>query len=143
MNQLPGRARIVDVYARTVAVIECPCGTGLDYGDCCGVIHERGAGFGTTAVALMRARYSAYVRHDDAFLLESWHPDTRPATISFEPRLTWLGLNVIETVLGAALDHEGVVEFKADYQVDNRPGQLHERSRFERVAGYWRYLDAS
>ena len=57
----------------------CPCGTGLTYGECCGKYH---AGTNApTAEALMRSRFSAFVTGDEAYLLRTWDPDTRPVTL--------------------------------------------------------------
>ncbi len=132
-------------YPATVASVDCPCGSGASYASCCGRIHDQGgAGLGTQAVALMRARYSAHVRHDEAFLLQSWHPDTRPDAVSFGPDLHWLGLDIVEIVGGTSIDNDGIVEFKARFTVKgDEPGELHERSRFVRLAGQWQYLDGS
>lgn len=85
----------------------------------------------------MRSRYSAYVRCDSAHLLRTWHPDHRPASLSFEVGKEWLGLDVVDTVAGGLLDATGVVEFTAHF----RGGSQHERSRFGRVNGMWVYID--
>jgi uncharacterized protein YchJ len=37
------------------------------------------------AEALMRSRYDAFVACDEAWLLATWHPSTRPAEVRFEP----------------------------------------------------------
>ena len=42
---------------------KCPCGSGLDYGLCCGQ-YISGAKDAPTAEALMRSRYTAYVVHE-------------------------------------------------------------------------------
>lgn len=91
----------------------------------------------------MRARYTAYVNRDERFLLESWHPDTRPSSVAFDPQLRWLGLDVLETVDGGGLDNDGIVEFRARFETDDTPGELHELSHFARVTGQWRYVDGS
>ncbi len=88
----------------------------------------------------MRARYSAFACHNEAYLLRTWHPDTRPKHVRFESGLRWLGLDVIATTGGNLLDTEGVVEFQANYERDNTPGVLHERSRFLRAKGRWVYV---
>lgn len=119
----------------------CPCGTGTSYDACCGPIHDRGAGLGRTAEQLMRARFSAYVRCDQAFLLRSWHVDTRPAEVSFDENVEWVGLEVISTSDGSGFDSTGVVEFKARYLRNEQPLELHEISSFERVDGAWVYID--
>ena len=44
----------------------------------------------------MRSRYSAFVLCNEAYLLGTWHPRTRPASIAFEPSQKWLGLRILE-----------------------------------------------
>jgi SEC-C motif-containing protein len=78
----------------------------------------------------MRSRYSAYAVGDTDYVWRTWHPRTRPEEISPDPSIEWTGLEIIEA--------EGeVVEFRAHHL----HGVLHERSRFERRAGRWFYLD--
>lgn len=91
----------------------------------------------------MRARYSAYVRHDGEFLMRSWHPDTRPTQIVFDPNLEWLGLEVVRTEAGSGLATEGVVEFKARFRRGGERLELHEVSRFTRIGGDWVYVDGT
>ena len=118
----------------------CPCGTGRTYADCCGRWH---AGPGHLAApdaeALMRSRYSAYVRGLTDYLLATWHPDTRPAMLSTEPGLRWLGLEVRRhRPLG---DDRAEVEFVARSKLGGRAHRLHETSRFARLDGRWLYVD--
>ena len=89
----------------------------------------------------MRSRYSAFALGDADYVLASWHPDTRPATIELEPDLVWRRLDVIGTSAGGPFDERGVVEFRAVWRQGAQRGALHERSRFERVGGLWRYRD--
>lgn len=121
----------------------CPCGFQQTYDKHCGRIHESGAGLGSTAEALMRARYSGYVLHKKQFLLDSWHPETRPATLGFDDDLEWLGLEVVATDAGSGFDAHGTVEFIARFRRSDEHLQLHERSSFVRVDGQWRYVDGS
>ena len=118
----------------------CPCGSGASFGDCCEPIHHdhRRA---DTAEALMRSRYTAYVTGAVDHLARSWHPGTRPSTIATDPQRAWQSLEVIATERGRALDAGGVVEFVATSTIDGQEHRLHERSRFERVAGAWVYVD--
>ena len=121
----------------------CACGSNDPYSDCCGPIHSSGAGFGTSAEALMRARYSAYVMKDRPFILSSWHPDTRPPTVTFSPQQEWLGLTIEHTHRGGPLDTEGTVEFIAKFRHGAEFFELHELSSFERVDGQWLYTAGS
>jgi len=90
----------------------------------------------------MRSRYSAFARRDADYLFRTWHPRTRPADVTVVPTITWTGLEVIDTEAGGPEDDRGEVEFTALYESAGRAGSLHERSRFERRAGRWFYLDA-
>lgn len=87
----------------------------------------------------MRSRYSAYVRGLTDYLLATWHPDTRPAAVSLEPGLRWLGLEVrAHRPLG---DDRAEVEFVARSKLGGRAHRLHETSRFARREGRWLYVD--
>ena len=87
---------------------------------------------------LMRSRYAAFVLGEVDHLFRTWHPRTRPAGLvedGLDTSRTWTGLDV--------LDHgEDWVEFDAHYTVGGVAGVQHERSRFERRAGRWVYVDA-
>ncbi|MFC3814228.1 YchJ family protein [Lysobacter sp. GCM10012299] len=118
----------------------CPCGLGRPYADCCGPLHAGAAA--TTAEALMRSRYSAYVRGDSDYLRETWHPDTRPAPLDLGDSAStrWLGLEVKRHAMTGA--DSAIVEFVARYKVGGAPAvRLHELSRFVREDGRWFYVD--
>ena len=118
----------------------CPCGSDRPYTACCGPCHD-GSRPATDAEALMRSRYSAYVLGNAAYLLATWHPQTRPAglDLSEEPVPHWLGLQVKRhEVLGP---EEARVEFVARYKIGGRAHRLHETSRFGCLGGRWYYLD--
>ncbi|MCE7050879.1 YchJ family protein [Streptomyces purpurascens] len=114
----------------------CPCGLPDSYQACCGRYHS-GASAAPTAEALMRSRYSAFVKGDAGYLLRTWHPRTRPGTLELDAGTRWTGLEILETGEGSAFHTSGTVTFRASY----RGGSLHERSRFERVDGAWVYVD--
>ena len=90
----------------------------------------------------MRSRYSAYAHGDADYLFRTWHPRTRPAHVAIDPRITWTGLEVIDTAAGGPDDDRGEVEFRALFNCAGRADSLYERSRFERRAGRWFYLGA-
>jgi SEC-C motif domain protein len=92
----------------------------------------------------MRSRYSAYVLGLQDYLLHTWHPQTRPATIApNEPGLRWIGLELRRHTPQDA-DH-ATVEFVARSKLGGRAFRLHETSRFVREPagpdGRWLYLD--
>ncbi len=91
------------------------------------------------AEALMRSRYTAFVLGRVDHLLATWHPSTRPAELTLDDGVKWLGLEVRRhRVLGA---DQAEVEFVARSRAAGRGQRLHEISRFVREDGQWYYLD--
>lgn len=88
----------------------------------------------------MRSRYSAFALGRCDYLLDSWHPRTRPPSLTLEPGVQWLGLEVrTQQSTGA---ESATVEFVARSRVGGgRAQRLHEISRFLREDGRWFYLD--
>ena len=119
----------------------CPCGTARPYPDCCGRYHAGALHLqAPTAEALMRSRYSAFVRDLSDYLLATWHTSTRP--VQLEPNeagLKWLGLQI---KAHRRIDAEhATVEFVARSKLGGRAQRLHELSRFVREDGRWFYVD--
>lgn len=126
----------------------CPCGSGQAFSACCEpVIALRGSA--STALQLMRSRYSAFARGDARHILAS-HQDSM-ATISPEKirhlqaelhEQNWLALRILDSHQGSESDTHGTVEFCAFYRTRNgRVEQLHEHSRFVRDESGWLYVD--
>ena len=91
----------------------------------------------------MRSRFEAFRAGDAEWLLASWHPSTRPASLDLGDNPTWRGLQIVDTVAGGTHDETGIVEFRATYlRPGGGVGVQHERSRFVRDGGRWYYLDA-
>lgn len=91
----------------------------------------------------MRSRFTAFALRDEAHLLRSWHPSTRPPAVRFAPGQRWTRLEILATVDGGLLDATGAVEFNAHHERRGAPGVLHELSRFIRDdQGRWAYLGA-
>lgn len=88
----------------------------------------------------MRSRYSAYVRGLGGYLMDTWHPSTRPAEPPrFEPGLRWLGLDVKQHLAQDA--GHAQVSFVARSKRAGRAHRLQETSRFVCEAGRWYYVD--
>jgi SEC-C motif domain protein len=130
--------------ARTPDNQPCPCG-GVAYEQCCGRFIG-GGDVAQTAEQLMRSRYTAYTRRNDAYLKATWHADTRPdQAVAPEDDTRWLGLEVRRHVPGidAAAVDTATVEFVARYKIGGRAHRLHEVSRFVREDGKWYYVNGS
>lgn len=123
----------------------CPCKSKACYAACCMQFHY-GKANPETAEQLMRSRYTAYFFRLVDYLVETTHPDTRGDNLKDEIKETiheanWSYLNIVSTSQGGKNDKRGKVEFIARYFVDGEPYELHERSRFKRFKGLWKYLD--
>ena len=94
----------------------------------------------------MRSRYTAYVLGDGDHLFRTWHPRTRSDDADPDPRVPSTATNLDARATGGTQNSDGIVEFRARWvSADDGPvqrGQLHERSRFERRAGRWFYVEA-
>lgn len=118
----------------------CPCGSGSAFADCCRP-YLRGDADAPTAEALMRSRYTAYVRRDVGYLISTWHPATCPPALEVDDA-EWRGLDVLATTDGGEADADGTVTFVAHYATGVLSlGALRETSRFARVDGRWVYVD--
>jgi SEC-C motif domain protein len=123
----------------------CPCGRldakkqVLTYAACCGQYLDGGL-TAPDAQSMMRSRYSAFVLERTDYLLSTWHPSYRPATLDFEPNVKWLGLQVQNhTVIDDT--HAEVTFVARQRDRTGRAIRLHERSRFVCENGCWYYVD--
>lgn len=91
----------------------------------------------------MRSRYTAFVLRDGKYLLETWHPGTRPDSLDPDADTRWLGLEILDVGGGARGEKRGTVEFAASYRMTGVAGVQvqRERSRFVRQSERWWYLD--
>ncbi|EEQ15016.1 hypothetical protein yfred0001_1220 [Yersinia frederiksenii ATCC 33641] len=125
---------------------QCPCGSQLEYQKCCEP-YILGEKIAAKPAILMRSRYSAYVRKNADYLINTWHPECNAQewrdgiTQSFT-QTTWHGLTVIAESAGAD-DNEAFVEFMARFTDENNLQiiTMHERSRFLRINEHWYYID--
>ncbi len=121
----------------------CPCGTQATFEDCCQpyILNHKKA---PTAESLMRSRYTAYVLQNSEYLLKTWHPKKRPASVDFSNEsANWQRLEIVSIQKGGIKDQRGVVEFKAYYFLDGAEHVMKEISRFKKDNNTWFYLDGN
>lgn len=123
----------------------CPCESAQPYTQCCEPLH-RGHAKAPTAEALMRSRYSAYVKGEIDYLVATTLPAVRTTNLwvdydSTAKTIDWIGLEVLRAQQGGPNDKVGKVEFRANYLQSGEKTIHHELSRFRRYRGDWCYVD--
>lgn len=136
---MPGMKPAPEPAPAASADAPCPCGLASAYAACCGRWHAGPQHLAAPdAPSLMRSRYTAYVLQLPDYLRETWHPRTRPASITFDTSVRWLGLDIRRQAL---IDPQrATVEFVARSKLAGRAHRLHETSVFVNDAGRWFYL---
>jgi SEC-C motif-containing protein len=130
---------------------DCPCRsldkTKISYDDCCRPFIE-GKKLASTAEALMRARYSAYVVRNISYIDTTQvsvpgEEFNKEEALKWAESSEWLGLEVKKTQKGGSGDNTGVVEFVAHYKDKASGTELrhHETSLFTRDAGAWKFKE--
>ena len=126
----------------------CPCGSETTYELCCGPLIAGAAA--PTAEALMRSRYTAYVKGEIDYILATYAPEAaadvdRAATERWSRESTWLGLKIVATEGGGPGDDRGTVEFIVRHREKAKGPELfhHEKATFARGGGdrRWQFLD--
>lgn len=131
-----------------IIINECFCGSGDTFEQCCKPIID-GTQPASTAQALMRSRYSAYVIVASQYLIDSTHISQRAnyskADIeAWAKESHWQKLEIIDCKKGLSDDSIGEVEFKAYYKDSKNTLQIHhERSVFKKENGDWFYVSGT
>jgi SEC-C motif-containing protein len=115
----------------------CPCGSGKNFGACCSPILS-GQRKAATAEELMRARFSAHVVGDYAFLHRTFLPDSKKPYVDDGQRgaQIWTKLVVHSHEPGPNPD-TAYVEFSAYFTQEGQEGVYQEKAEFIRQDGEW------
>ena len=121
----------------------CPCGSGLSYGECCEP-YITGVKSAPTAEALMRSRYAAYTEHAIDYIIDTCTKSEKDnidyeQTKNWSEKSNWLGLKILSTEKGGPADTEGTVEFEALYEMDGLRENHHENAKFKKQDNRWLY----
>jgi SEC-C motif-containing protein len=124
---------------------QCPCGSDLEYENCCAPL-IKGTHPAETAEQLMRSRYSAFAESEIEYLINTTHPDHKEgmdekSIRKWSQNSTWHRLEIINTEKGGSDDNEGIVEFIAHYSEKNSRRKHHEIASFKKEDGNWLYFD--
>ena len=125
--------------------MNCHCGSGKDFKDCCGVFldYEQKP---SSAEQLMRSRYSAFVVGAIDYIYDTHAPETqnevsKDEIMTWSQSSDWMGLEIVDTQAGQASDNDGIVEFIAKYKTDGELYSHHERATFKKIKGDWFFFD--
>lgn len=89
----------------------------------------------------MRSRYSAFACGLTQYLIDTWHPSTRPPRLELDPHASYLRLIIDAHDGGGPFDAAGTVTFTAVGRDASGRFEQHETSRFVREHRVWYYLD--
>ena len=125
---------------------QCPCGSGKNYSECCEAL-IKGERFAQTAEELMRSRYSAYVKQEIAYIVNTILPEKlgqfdEEGIRRWSKKAQWQKLEIVNTEDGGPNDIEGTVEFIARYIDKGQTNKHHEIGRFTKYNNRWYYCDA-
>ncbi|MDR0229979.1 MAG: YchJ family protein [Flavobacteriaceae bacterium] len=121
--------------------IDCPCGSGKLYQDCCQPYIDNSE-CPNTSEQLMRSRYTAYALAKATYIIDTTHPRVRhthskKAIMQWAQENEWLELQVVKS-------EENRVIFKAYFKDSNQVTHCHfENSVFEKLGDKWYYLSGS
>ena len=87
----------------------------------------------STPEQLMRSRYDAFVKKDWEYIANTSIHQT-VEELNVPTSIEWIKLDVIDS-------YDDIVEFKAYYKENEKVNVLHEKSRFIKENGEWKYLD--
>ena len=121
---------------------DCPCGSGKAYKSCCEP-YITGVKPAPNPEALMRARYTAYVKNEIDYIVDTHDPDRlhrldRKSTEKWAEESEWLGLEIKRS---ESSGDGGTVEFIARFRQDGTDYDHHEVSSFVRKDGTWYFSD--
>jgi SEC-C motif-containing protein len=123
----------------------CPCCSGQTFANCCKDIIS-GNKLAETPLALMRSRYTAHVCKEMPHIIRTMRGkalklfDEEKTYDEWFEKSIWQKLEIIEAPEVNKHDKEGIVEFKAYYQLNGVDHILHERSKFAKEDSQWFYI---
>jgi SEC-C motif-containing protein len=121
----------------------CPCGSQINYKQCCEVFIEKKQ-IPQTPEQLMRSRYSAYSRAKIDYIKNTMKGKplidfNESETQKWAKSVTWTGLKVIQSYLETP--KKGFVEFSARFMENKQLKSIHELSEFHLEDNVWYYVN--
>ena len=124
--------------------MECKCGSKKSYAECCGRFHI--GSLPSTALELMRSRYSAYALNLPSYIMDTTHPgnpsyqtDRRAWAQSISQFSLNTSFEKLEILDFQDHGHTATVTFTAHLTQNDKDVTFTEKSIFEKVNGKWLY----
>lgn len=123
----------------------CPCCSGESFLACCASIID-GSTVAATPLALMRSRYVAHVHKNMRHILRTMRGkplklfDQEKTQDEWFELCNWKKLDIISAPDIGKHEKQGIVEFKAYYDLNGVEHVLHERSKFLKINNQWFYI---
>lgn len=124
--------------------LQCPCCSGKLFQDCCAPFLSQET-LPTTALQLMRSRYTAYslikIDYIQATMRDIAAQNFDPENAKlWAERAIWCGLKIINPGQQTADRDHDHVEFAARFVEENKLHILQEQSQFTKIDGKWFYV---
>lgn len=136
---LEKRKVIQEIFVKVEILLKsCYCQSEKPYENCCGPLHSQNT-FATSAEALMRSRYSAFMLKNIEYLLETIDPDFREefdlvANQAWADEAEFTGLKILKK---SQDENHGIVEFQAEFIHKGNKYIHHEISHFRKIKDRW------
>jgi len=121
---------------------DCPCGSGRSYAECCEPL-IRGRKKPANAEELLRSRYTAFVKAEIPYIIETTHPRVRN-TLNEEEIRRWAVTSrweKFEIIRQQEVDDKVEIEFIATYTQKGNYNRHHEIATFSKDKGRWYFED--
>ena len=118
----------------------CPCGSKKKYEQCCQLYHN--GQVCPTTETLLRARFTAFVKYNSKFLIDTHHPYyITPQLISDleDKSFTPSKLKIITKSGGDKTDLNGSITYSFDYSDGQRSGSFTTTSVYSKIGDNWFY----
>lgn len=118
----------------------CPCDSEKSYSNCCQKFHNGNPC--KTTEELLRARFSAFVKHIPSYLIETHHPMyVNPQLISDLQDSSFLphNLKILEINKGQEVDQDGSITYSFEYSVGTKKDKFTTTSLYSKMGNDWYY----
>jgi SEC-C motif-containing protein len=119
---------------------KCPCNSGKEYRQCCKLI-IKGCLTPENAEALLAARFSAKIKGENDFLIETWHNSTQPEKLEAELPYEMKGFKIIPPKKKIETDPIAYITYSVYIRMNRVVKKRTIKSMFKYESGKWLFLN--